>query len=363
MAALDEPALFAALRETVESHLLVVDDTGLGYAFRHALARDAVYEDMLPGERVRLHAAYGAALAREPGLADDQAAVPAALAHHWYAALDLPRALPASVTAARHAMASYAPAEAQQHLERALQIWPRVPDAEQRTGLDQAEVSRLTADAAYHAGAVDRAVSLLDQALAELPADGDVGPPGAAARQPRAGAARRRSRKTRPSPRSNQALALLPADQTTRAHAVVLASLASSLMRTTGMRAGGTDRAARGGGGSRGRRARPRRLMPASPSAWPGPISALVTRDWKRCGPGLALALELDPPMIALRGYVNLSDVLEFLGRHAEAAEAAERGAGPRRARRAWPAPSVPTSPATWPTRCCGSAAGRTWTG
>ena len=52
--------------------------------------------------------------------------MPAALAHHWYAALDLPRALPAAIDAARHAMASYAPAEALRHLERALEIWPRV---------------------------------------------------------------------------------------------------------------------------------------------------------------------------------------------------------------------------------------------
>ena len=29
------------------------------------------------------------------------------------------------------------------HLERALEIWPRVPDAEERTGLDQAEVASL----------------------------------------------------------------------------------------------------------------------------------------------------------------------------------------------------------------------------
>src|SRR6266568_1755450 len=39
--------LFAALRETVENHLLVVDPAGHGYQFRHALTRDAVYEDML----------------------------------------------------------------------------------------------------------------------------------------------------------------------------------------------------------------------------------------------------------------------------------------------------------------------------
>ena len=32
------------------------------YAFRHALLGEAVYDDLLPGERVRLHAAYAAAL-------------------------------------------------------------------------------------------------------------------------------------------------------------------------------------------------------------------------------------------------------------------------------------------------------------
>ena len=47
---------YAGLREAVESHLLVIDRTGRGYAFRHALTRDAVYEDMLPGERGSLHA-------------------------------------------------------------------------------------------------------------------------------------------------------------------------------------------------------------------------------------------------------------------------------------------------------------------
>ena len=129
VAGLGENELYAALREAVENHLLVVAPDGQGYAFRHALTRDAVYEDMLPGERVRLHAAYGEALERDPGLAAGeagQAGWPTALAYHWYAALDLPRALPASIDAARHAMDSYAPAEALRHLERALEIWPRV---------------------------------------------------------------------------------------------------------------------------------------------------------------------------------------------------------------------------------------------
>src|ERR1700734_3256713 len=45
-----------AIRETVTHQLLIPDDKE-GYAFRHALLREAVYADLLPGERTRLHAA------------------------------------------------------------------------------------------------------------------------------------------------------------------------------------------------------------------------------------------------------------------------------------------------------------------
>ena len=51
VAEIADAEFYAGLREAVESHLLVVDHTGRSYAFRHALTRDAVYEDMLPGER------------------------------------------------------------------------------------------------------------------------------------------------------------------------------------------------------------------------------------------------------------------------------------------------------------------------
>jgi hypothetical protein len=68
VAGVAEAQLYPALRESVEHHLLVVDEAGRGYAFQHALTRDALYDDMLPGERVRLHAAYGTALAADPTL-------------------------------------------------------------------------------------------------------------------------------------------------------------------------------------------------------------------------------------------------------------------------------------------------------
>src|SRR5215472_1973470 len=53
--ALPEPAYDEAIREAV-AHQLLVPDGADGYAFRHALLREAVYNDLLPGERTRLHA-------------------------------------------------------------------------------------------------------------------------------------------------------------------------------------------------------------------------------------------------------------------------------------------------------------------
>jgi predicted ATPase len=47
VAGLPDGELDAALREAVERHVMEVD--GDGYAFRHALLRDAIYDDLLPG--------------------------------------------------------------------------------------------------------------------------------------------------------------------------------------------------------------------------------------------------------------------------------------------------------------------------
>lgn len=168
----DDSELHDALRCLVDSHLLVVDQAGRGYEFRHALARDAVYQDMLPGERTALHAAYGEALETADVMLDGSELV-TALAHHWYAALDLPRALTASCAAAQ-AVTSVGPAEALTHLERVLQLWPRMPDAPERAGTDHVAVLEQAADAALRAGATGRARQLIRQALSELEAGADV---------------------------------------------------------------------------------------------------------------------------------------------------------------------------------------------
>jgi tetratricopeptide (TPR) repeat protein len=324
VAGLDEAELFAALREAVENHLLLVDHTGHSYAFRHALTRDAVYDDMLPGERGRLHAAYGEALERDRTLAGDAAAVPALLAHHWYAALDLPRALPATIEAATSATASYAPAEALRHLERALEIWPRVADAGQRTGLDLVEVNRLAAEAAYRSGAVGRSLSLLEAALAGLPPGFD--PVRRALLLERRGQALRdASRPAESVAALEHALALLPGEPATRAHAVVLASLARSLTHVADMQAAAGEAtravaAARAAGAKDVEADAAITLGAARTYLDPSDPGVDSLRE------GVRLALGIGASMIAMAGYVNLSDVLAFLGRHEEAARVASEG-------------------------------------
>src|SRR5215210_8267040 len=56
VAGLEQAELRDALREAVASHI-VVTVAAESYGFRHALLREVVYEDLLPGERTEMHAA------------------------------------------------------------------------------------------------------------------------------------------------------------------------------------------------------------------------------------------------------------------------------------------------------------------
>lgn len=156
--------LTEALREAVAHHLLVPDGS-VGYAFCHALLREAVYQELLPGERGALHLRYGTVLTARPQLAGDSGALPSELAYHWSAAHELPEALAALVLAGRAAEARWGFAEAQTHYERALELWDRVPDAEDRTGIDHLTLSRSAAEAANLAGNHARASALIRGAI------------------------------------------------------------------------------------------------------------------------------------------------------------------------------------------------------
>lgn len=116
---LPEHDLDEALRALVEANLLVQDSTGVedGLAFRHALLAEAVRDDLLPGERVRLHASCAAALQNRevPGTA-------AELAAHALAAHDRQTAITASIEAGDEAMLVGGPEEAAGHYQRALEL-------------------------------------------------------------------------------------------------------------------------------------------------------------------------------------------------------------------------------------------------
>src|SRR5712691_7810045 len=243
---------FAALRETVENHLLVVDPAGHGYQFRHALTRDAVYEDMLPGDRT--------------------------------------------------------------------------------------EVTRLAAEAAYHAGQLDRTRSLLASALAGLPPDKDPERRALLLRQD-ALVQTELGMMSEAAETLRGALALLPAGETTRTHAVVLMALATAYGRVNASAEAGEapqqtvddarEAAQRAVDAARAADAPDVEaeaalslglfrfmLHPSEPDA------ALETLR-----AGLRLALDMDIPFAAVRGYGNLSDSLHALGRYAEACQYAAEGA------------------------------------
>ncbi|MFC6087047.1 helix-turn-helix transcriptional regulator [Sphaerisporangium aureirubrum] len=152
---LDDAELEEAMREIV-SHGLLLPDGDYGYMFRHALLREAVYTDLLPGERTRLHGEF-------TRLLDDS---PAELAYHYLAGHDLPGALAASVQAGRRADALGAPVEAHRHYDQALALWPRVRDAEQVAGIGRMRLSLLSAAAVDESGDAQRAVSQMRELLA-----------------------------------------------------------------------------------------------------------------------------------------------------------------------------------------------------
>jgi DNA-binding CsgD family transcriptional regulator len=159
-----EAELEEGLHQAVGAGVLATDVATGSYTFRHALLQEAVYGDLLPGERVRLHAAYARVLAADPDGA------PAELAYHCLASHDLAGALAASVRAAAAAEAVRAPAEALGHLHRALGLWERLPDAASITGTDRVELTLRAAAAASAAGEHQRAASLAQDAARGDPA-------------------------------------------------------------------------------------------------------------------------------------------------------------------------------------------------
>ncbi len=161
VAGVGSDALEAALREAVELHILVPTSNDF-YRFRHALLAEAVYGDLLPGERVRMHAAYVEALAS--GRANGTAAE---LARHARSAHDLSTAVDASVRAGDEAMSVGGPDEAADHFQTALEL---LADPTSRTdvAVDLGYLGHRVADALIASGRPGRAYSVVKEVLEGL---------------------------------------------------------------------------------------------------------------------------------------------------------------------------------------------------
>ena len=322
---LPERDLVGALRDAVANHVLVSD--GLRYAFRHALLRDAVYADLLAGQRAPVHAALAEALAGHPELAEARATSEAEIAHHWNAAGAAEPALAASVRAGAQAERVYAVADARRHYERALELWERVDEPARLAGIPRAELLRRAAEAVWLAG--------------DEPGGGRARPRGAG------GAGRRRP--TTASPRgcttgsptylwgsgqseeglrsARRAIELLPADPPTRRPRRVRwsasAPCSSCAARTPRRLSAARKRSPR--------RARPARATPratrtttsAARCAFLGDEAAAIGAPARR---GPRSCARSAPARAGCPEYENLSEVLSDAGRHEEALDVARDG-------------------------------------
>jgi len=161
-----EPELSHALREAVDHHLLVLRRDDGTFAFRHDVVREAVYADLLPGERAAMHDAVATALG--------DGAASAELAFHWRAARRPDRAFAASVAAGLEAEDARALAEALRHYRHALDAWPAGAEPPAPVPLDRVELLGHASDVAKHTGAHELAVAYCEQALAVLDGTADA---------------------------------------------------------------------------------------------------------------------------------------------------------------------------------------------
>lgn len=161
---LSDSALDDAIRSGINAGLLVAHDAG--YTFRHALLREAVHDDLLPGERARLHRRFAQAIAA-------QGADSASLAYHWRLAQDPRRALLAAIDAMAQAKSRYAYASAAKMGELALELWEQVADAEGATGESRVDFLRRFASILRNAGENERALDVVQLAL-QFVEDGDA---------------------------------------------------------------------------------------------------------------------------------------------------------------------------------------------
>ncbi|GAB3666551.1 LuxR family transcriptional regulator [Actinocorallia lasiicapitis] len=307
------------LRPAVAGNVLVVD--GDGYSFRHALIREALHDDLLPGEHTRLHTRYAETLEDDATLVPPGRAA-AELAFHWHAAHNTEWALISAWHAAKEADRAAAYAEELRFLERVLELWDQVPGADGKIGKSYEKILRHAVTAADWAGDSERGVKLGNELVRLTGEDRPL---------ERAFALELRGRMKHRIGREDwladlrEALRLVDPLEPSRRTARIQAEFARFVFM--GWASGEADVAAR------------RALVTARQVQDPlAESSALLTlaclhghlaygqEESPELNEAERLAVEHDFHQVLLRSAVNRSHFLEGAGRHVEAADVALRG-------------------------------------
>ena len=313
-----EASLLEALRAAVQARVLVPE--GDQYAFQHGLILEAVVGELLPAERVRLHRAYAEALRADGGLVPPDRYA-AELAFHWHGAGAASEALAATLQAARVAERLSAHAEQAQLLERALELWPLVPESE-REGTDRLSLFESATAAANWAGEPLWALDLIDRALVE--ADPVRDPARTALLHAQRGLALQSLNRDGALTAIDEAQALLPG-VTGSARAQAL-NLCAAVLTMHGAAGRGRDAAAEAA------------RLAAGEGDTALETNACITLGWALTCTGehdealrvldraRALAREHDDPVGIARACLNIALTHNNLGRHRDACAAAREG-------------------------------------
>jgi DNA-binding NarL/FixJ family response regulator len=162
---LAEQELIAGIREALRARIIGATDDG--YRIRHALLREAIIDDLLPVERIRLHRSCACGLealagASASGLSARDAA---AAAYHWAHADEPQRAMPALAAAAQAAGDVHAYAEQARLLGEAINCAERIPDAAALTGMSRSRMLTDAAAAATWSGQYHLVLDIVGKAL------------------------------------------------------------------------------------------------------------------------------------------------------------------------------------------------------
>lgn len=157
----DEERVQEGLRLFVHQQLMEEEPKTHRYRFRHALTREAVYQDLITPRRLALHSRAAEALSTIPGIP------PVDLAYHLLAAEKREEAIPAVRAAAAEAERRFGFGEAAALYER---IIPLLEDE-----VERAEVLCLEGQAHYWAGTGARGQPLLEEGIPILERGGRGG--------------------------------------------------------------------------------------------------------------------------------------------------------------------------------------------